>query len=687
MPSGSRFRTLFSPNPADPTRSSAPAAEPARDRRRRRRRARPRPLALHAGAALPRARRATRPERRRGSTSALAAPVERARRSSQLAYEPRRRRLPPPARLRGPHARRRRVRGAARSSSRLGVADPYDGLAPPPRRPRRARRRAARRRRARRPAWWSEPIFCGWGAQCRLADSGRRRIAGDYATQANYDAFLDAARGATASFPGRSCSTTSGRPPTARTSPTRRSGPTSRGWIADRHARGQRVLLWWKAWDPEGLAARALRPQPRRRAASRSTRRNPATRELRCATMRRTRCSAPDGLDADGLKVDFTARTPERPRAHARTEPAGESRSCTSCSRVVYAAAKEAKPDALVITHTPHPGVRRRHRHDPAERHGRRRRRVASCRRCATAPRSRARPCPELLIDTDDWRDPDLARVARVPRGEAVARRARRSTTPTRSTRPARRSSPRTTTRCARTWAAWRSRAGERASGRRRVEPPRARSRWPTSRARRARRRRPPRARSAAAATSRRSRASGCSPSAERLGYVPNASARTLKQQTSRVVGVAVSDLGNQFYARLAAGIEQTLREADYQMVLVSDNSDRAQELACARTFLAMRAAGRDHDARPTSDAAALLARTASRVVEVDRRLADVAVRRRRDRQRARRAATRRRTCSSSATAASACSSRTPTGRATSGRLRGYRAAHARCGRRRSTSG
>src|SRR5206468_7004578 len=46
---------------------------------------------------------------------------------------------------------------------------------------------------------------------------------------------------------------------------------------------------------------------------------------------------------------------------------------------------------------------------------------------------------------------------------------------------------------------------------------------------------------------------------ADRLGYVPNLSARTLKQQTSRVVGVVVSDLGNQFYAALAAGIEATL--------------------------------------------------------------------------------------------------------------------------------
>src|SRR3954471_15203554 len=67
---------------------------------------------------------------------------------------------------------------------------------------------------------------------------------------------------------------------------------------------------------------------------------------------------------------------------------------------------------------------------------------------------------------------------------------------------------------------------------------------------------------------------------ADRLGYVPNASARTLKQRTRRVVGVVVSDLGNQFYARLAHGIEQTLRDADYQMVLLGDNSAGAEEIA-----------------------------------------------------------------------------------------------------------
>lgn len=108
---------------------------------------------------------------------------------------------------------------------------------------------------------------------------------------------------------------------------------------------------------------------------------------------------------------------------------------------------------------------------------------------------------------------------------------------------------------------------------------------------------------------------------AERLGYVPNLSARTLKQRTSRVVGVVVSELGNQFYAALAAGIEQTLREANYQMLLLGDNSDAAQELNGVRTFLSMRAPG--VILTPVSNSATdLLVAGGLPVVEVDRRLA-----------------------------------------------------------------
>jgi len=108
---------------------------------------------------------------------------------------------------------------------------------------------------------------------------------------------------------------------------------------------------------------------------------------------------------------------------------------------------------------------------------------------------------------------------------------------------------------------------------------------------------------------------------ADRLGYVPNASARTLKQRTSRVVGVVVTDLENQFYAGLSAGIEETLRASGYHMVLVSANGSSGEEAAGARTFLALGTPGVILTPA-TRDAAALLLRHRIPVVEVDRQLA-----------------------------------------------------------------
>ncbi|MDA8298210.1 MAG: LacI family DNA-binding transcriptional regulator [Actinomycetota bacterium] len=107
---------------------------------------------------------------------------------------------------------------------------------------------------------------------------------------------------------------------------------------------------------------------------------------------------------------------------------------------------------------------------------------------------------------------------------------------------------------------------------------------------------------------------------AERLGYVPNASAQNLKHRTSKIIGVVVSDLSNQFYARVAAGIEAELRCSGYQMMLVGDHNDDTEELAAARSFLALRSPGVIiTPIRPT--VSELLAARGVAVVEVDRQL------------------------------------------------------------------
>jgi LacI family transcriptional regulator len=106
---------------------------------------------------------------------------------------------------------------------------------------------------------------------------------------------------------------------------------------------------------------------------------------------------------------------------------------------------------------------------------------------------------------------------------------------------------------------------------------------------------------------------------ADRLGYVPDASARTLKGSSSGLVGLLVSDLRNQFYAELAAGVEHTLSTAGYQVVLADDHGDEHLAESGARAFLAMRADG--VLLAPVGRAATeLLVEHGTPVVEVDRR-------------------------------------------------------------------
>ncbi|MDX3097819.1 LacI family DNA-binding transcriptional regulator [Streptomyces sp. ME01-24h] len=106
---------------------------------------------------------------------------------------------------------------------------------------------------------------------------------------------------------------------------------------------------------------------------------------------------------------------------------------------------------------------------------------------------------------------------------------------------------------------------------------------------------------------------------ADSLGYVPDVSARTLKGRSSGVIGLLVSDLRNQFYAELAAGVEHTLSAEGYQVVLVDDHGSAERAVAASRAFLAMRADG--VLLAPVGRAATeLLVEHGMPVTEVDRR-------------------------------------------------------------------
>jgi len=105
---------------------------------------------------------------------------------------------------------------------------------------------------------------------------------------------------------------------------------------------------------------------------------------------------------------------------------------------------------------------------------------------------------------------------------------------------------------------------------------------------------------------------------ADRLGYVPHAMARSLRQQTSRSIGVVVSDLRTTFYADLAAGVAARARAQGYTMMLVDDQGSAEDELSAARAFVSTRSAG--VIVTPVSaDVSSYLVAQSIPLVEVDR--------------------------------------------------------------------
>jgi hypothetical protein len=257
------------------------------------------------------------------------------------------------------------------------------------------------------PAWWRGAIFCGWGAQCHLATAGGGSAQAQ-ATQANYDAFLAALAGE-GIVPPTVVVDDKWQETYGRNRPDRRKWPDLRGWIAERHEAGQRVLLWWKAWDPEGLPPElCVRRADGTPLAVDPT--APGAADLLREVMHEL--VGPDALGADGLKVDFTARTPSGDSLVAHGSRWGIAL-LHELLRLVYEAVKHAKPEALVITQTPHPSfadvtdmVRLNDMlrlDDPG-----------AIDPTVVVPEMRHRGAvaraalPDRLVDTDDWASPGL---------------------------------------------------------------------------------------------------------------------------------------------------------------------------------------------------------------------------------------------------------------------------------------
>ncbi|KDA06828.1 LacI family transcriptional regulator [Microbacterium sp. CH12i] len=65
---------------------------------------------------------------------------------------------------------------------------------------------------------------------------------------------------------------------------------------------------------------------------------------------------------------------------------------------------------------------------------------------------------------------------------------------------------------------------------------------------------------------------------AEQLKFVPNRTARTLRRQSSEVIGLIIPDIENPYFTEMARGVEDVASEAGYSVVLCNSDSVLAKE-------------------------------------------------------------------------------------------------------------
>lgn len=79
---------------------------------------------------------------------------------------------------------------------------------------------------------------------------------------------------------------------------------------------------------------------------------------------------------------------------------------------------------------------------------------------------------------------------------------------------------------------------------------------------------------------------------AEELGYYPNYSARSLKNQKSGIIGLMLSDADNMFYTKLTKSMEKYMKLRGYRLMLTYNDEDPDKERECLESLISSRVEG-----------------------------------------------------------------------------------------------
>ncbi len=240
------------------------------------------------------------------------------------------------------------------------------------------------------PDWWHEPMFCGWGQMrydYRIDHDGHEN--GNfinvtfYCTEALYRRYL-AEMEANGINPGTIIIDMgwAEQPPFHTPSPKR--WQNLRGFIDEQHAKGRKVLLWYTPVVTQGLPDEACMLLDRQPVCPDPT--SPAYQAIVTEEVRRMVSDGPDGLNADGFKIDFTQNTPSESGRFTSRIPSfwglinetndryiypklGRDRQqliqthgdkwgveiLRAYLQLIHDSMKQHKPDSMLITHTPNP--------------------------------------------------------------------------------------------------------------------------------------------------------------------------------------------------------------------------------------------------------------------------------------------------------------------------------------------